>query len=271
MTSDSTKPPTHQNINDAFTQLIKLCAQDDGVCPLFWTWWPPASTRLPDIKGTQALDEGLVPCDIGNSESNYLRDMELAYYCRELVKKGAILTVVLDCCHSGGMNRGRGSARRRGSNIPDTTLRPTQSYALPVEVLAQSVQRTRSSSRVMPPLARAGLPEPEGYTLLLTACRSTEYAYEDAFEGNESQGILTYAWLQNLETSGPETSYQSLFDPVLAEVLRRFPEQTPQLYGEGKRIIFDNQGNRCNLLGTCLGLRSWPTACPSQCWTSSGH
>lgn len=230
----NTTLPTHENITSAFKQLIEQAAQDDLVYIHYSGHGGRAITSEPKIKGENAQDEGLVPVDIGNSDANYFRDYELAYYCDQLVKKGAILTVVLDCCHSGGMRRGQGSARKRGSDILDTTPRPKPAYGIPDEALAAFMQRPRAAKRNAS-FGNGTVPAPEGYSLV-TACRSTESAWEDVFEGNESEGALTWGWLKSLEAGAP--TFEAAFDRVEAEIKRRFDDQNPQYYGDKGRAIF---------------------------------
>jgi hypothetical protein len=64
------------------------------------------TTIFADLKKeTDDIDEALVPCDI-NMGGKYLRDYELGALLENLVAKGLIVTLVLDCCHSGGALRG---------------------------------------------------------------------------------------------------------------------------------------------------------------------
>ena len=58
------------------------------------------TTAFPEIKAAGDLDEALVPYDIGDSEARYLRDVELGALLKSIADTGALLTVVLDSCHS---------------------------------------------------------------------------------------------------------------------------------------------------------------------------
>ena len=233
------KLPTYSNIVAALQQLLADSREGDLAYIHYSGHGGRALTRLPHIKGENALDEGLVPTDIGSLNSDYVRDVELAYYCHEIAKKGAFLTVVLDCCHAGGMSRGKGNARHRGGTGIDTTPRPLARNNLPLELLADRLRHS-CDAEYEHKFGRGWLPEPYGYTLL-SACRANEYAYECVFEGDHSQGALTYAWLRSLQTSGPRVTYKDVFDRLLPEVLRHFSNQTPQLYGDARRVLFTGQ------------------------------
>src|SRR5262245_12695245 len=75
-------------------------------------------------------------------------------------------------------------------------------------------------------------------TVLLAACRANELANEFAFEGRERNGALTYWLLNSLKQIGPGLTFEMLHDRILAKVHAKFPQQTPQLQGDGSRVIF---------------------------------
>lgn len=60
--------------------------------------------------------------DIGEQDSRYLRDVELATLLKRMTDKGMVVTVILDSCHSGGGTRS--DCDIRGSNEEDTAKRP---------------------------------------------------------------------------------------------------------------------------------------------------
>ncbi|MFM8922620.1 MAG: caspase family protein, partial [Microcystis panniformis] len=150
-----------------------------------------AKTIFPDIKGVGEIDEGIVPTDIGTSEGQYLRDLELAQLLKELADKKLVVTLVLDCCHSGGATRGE--AEVRGMNVEDD--KPAQASFKPVaepEILAALWQSlTGGGTRG---LKAGGVPESNDY-VLLAACRQNEFAFEFPFnrETKERNGALTYS------------------------------------------------------------------------------
>jgi hypothetical protein len=88
--------------------------------------------------------------------------------------------------------------------------------------------------------ASGWLLEPRGY-ILLAACRASEYAYEYPFDGNESNGALTYWLLDALKQLGPGLTYKHVHDSILAKIHTQFEQQTPQLQGEGNRVVFGTE------------------------------
>ena len=77
----------------------------DLVCVHYSGSGARATTIFGELKkdGT-AENHSLVPSDITHG-GKYLRDLELGALLPDIVAKEAALTVVLDCCHSGGAVR----------------------------------------------------------------------------------------------------------------------------------------------------------------------
>jgi hypothetical protein len=229
--------PTYENMVSAFKQLKDRAQPGDQVTIHYSGHGGRAPTLLPKLKGEGGLDEGLVPTDIGDAEARYLRDIELTMLLNDMVAKGLTVAVVLDSCHSGGMTRGGGDVAVRGISSVDTTPRPTHSLAGSQSELAQLWGHLTQGGKRDVSLGSGWLPEPQGY-VLLAACRPSEAAFEYAFKGSERNGALTYWLLDSLHDIGPGLSYKVLHDRILAKVHSQFERQTPQLQGEGDRVIF---------------------------------
>lgn len=228
--------PTRQNIVDSFRKLGELAPKGSQVYIQYSGHGGRAKTVYAEIKGEDGIDETLVPTDIGTQEGQYLRDIELAQLLKELVDKELVVTLVLDCCHSGAATRG--DAEIRGMDVVDNKpLQPSFQPVAPTEVLAANWQSLTKQN--MRGLKASGLPESRDY-VLLAACRQNEYAYEYAFnrETKERNGALTYWLLDTLRQQNPGQTYKDLFDRVNAKIHSQFPQQTPMLMGEGNRVLF---------------------------------
>ena len=232
--------PTYENMVAAFKKLTQMVQPGDQVYIHYSGHGGRASTAFPELKGADGLDEALVPTDIGNSEARYLRDIELAHLLKAMVDKGLTVTVVLDSCHSGGATRGEGGAVSRGIGIVDTTPRPTESLVASHHELAETWQTLSEGMTRTVKLGSGWLLEPKGY-VLLAACRASESAYEYAFEGWQRNGALTYWLLDSLKQIGPGLTYTLLHHRILAKVHGQFVQQTPQLQGEGNRVVFGSE------------------------------
>lgn len=231
--------PTRQNMIDAFRKLKEEAPKGSQVYIHYSGHGGRAKTVFPSIKGEDGIDEGLVPTDIGTSEGQYLRDLDLKQLLKELVDKGLIVTVVLDCCHSGGATRGDVEIRG-GEGIDDKPLKPGQELVAPVEMLAETWRSvTEETPRGLKP---SGLRAARDY-VLLAACRQNEYAYEYAFnrETKERNGALTYWLLDTLRQQNPGQTYKDLFERINAKIHSQFPQQTPISIGEVNRTIFGNE------------------------------
>ena len=232
----SEKLPTRQNIVDSFRSLGKMAPEGAQVYIHYSGHGGRAKTVYPDIKGENGIDEALVPTDIETSEGQYLRDLELAQLLKELVDKKLVVTLVLDCCHSGGATRGD-VAIRGVEGVDDKPLQAAFEPVAPPEVLAATWHSlTEKGTRG---LKAAGLPESRDY-VLLAGCRQNELSYEYAFnrETGERNGALTYWLLDTLRQQNPGQTYKDLFDRINAKIHSQFPQQTPILMGEVNRVIF---------------------------------
>lgn len=255
-TDDPTRPqepperlPTYENIVAQFKELGAKAKPRDRIYIHYSGHGGQATTIFDNLKGSGGLDEALVPTDIGQPNSRYLRDIEFAKLLEELVEKELVVTLVLDSCHSGGTTRNVGTEmtgddRIRGGGFIDKTPRPTDSLVAPPEALAQNWQTLTTNSRNIT-VANGLLPEPKGYTLI-AACRDNEFAYEDVFEGSERNGALTYFLLKTLREFGTDIAAEALFDRISNCVNNRFDRQTPMLIGEAGRTFFGSQPASAN-------------------------
>ncbi len=243
--------PTYRGIVTALTDITVQAEPGDQVYLHFSGHGGRVPTDFPALKGADALDETLVPCDIGAPHGRHLRDLELAFLLRRMVERGLFVTVVLDSCHAGGATRGAQDARARGIATVDRTARPVPSLVGTSDELVADWLAAGGgppgdqhlgwgtldgSARVAVPAA-GWLPDPSGY-VLLAACRPSESAYEFPFDGANSRGALSYWLLDALQGFHPATTYQSVYDRVLVKVHSRFRQQIPMLQGEGHRTMF---------------------------------
>ena len=232
--------PTYENIVNKFKEVTAKAQPQDLVYIHYSGHGGRAKTIYEDIKGFAGLDEALVPCDIGQPNSRYLRDLELAKLLDDMVQKQLAVTVVFDSCHSGGASRDLGEDEdARGYNFIDMTDRPKDSLVAPPEEFAQMSRNIVTNSRGGT-VADSLFPTPNGYTLI-AACRDNELAYEKVFEGTERNGALTYFLLKALRQFGAEISAQELYDRISNLVNNDFQRQSPMLIGETERTFFGAQ------------------------------
>ena len=235
--------PTYENIVNKFKEVTAKAQPQDLVYIHYSGHGGRAKTIYEDIKGFAAFDEALVPTDIGQPNSRYLRDLELAKLLDDMVQKQLAVTVVFDSCHSGGATRDEtkeeDNIAARGSHFIDMTDRPKDSLVAPPDEFAQMSRNIATNSRSIT-VADSLFPTPNGYTLI-AACRDHELAYEKVFEGTERNGALTYFLLKALRQFGTDISVQELYDRIFPLVNNDFQRQTPLLIGETERTFFGVQ------------------------------
>jgi hypothetical protein len=237
--------PTYENIVNAFKALTDVASPGDQIFIHYSGHGGRALTSddFKDIKGKNGIDEVLVPMDLGDSEGRYLRDTEINFLVQAMVEKGLYVTLVLDSCHAGGATRSfvppnLGGAGVRGAGVIDTFERSTKSLVASPEELRR-VWQPRTQPGIRDASVNSGwLLEPKGY-VLLAACQANEYANEIVFEGNEKNGALSYWLVDSLKHVGPDFTYAMLHARVFAKVHGQFAAQSPQLQGEGQRVVFD--------------------------------
>jgi hypothetical protein len=229
--------PTYENIVAKFKALTAKVMAGDQVYVQYSGHGGRAATVFADVKGDDGLDECLVPLDIGDASARYVRDVELYYLINDLVKKEVRLTVVFDCCNSGGATRGNGGARKRGISVVDLNARPGDSLVAPTDQLIAAWQAASGGAMRASKPASGWLLEPKGYTFM-AACRANESAFEYPFNGTENNGALTYWMLDTLRQSGPNITYKTLHDRILPKVHGQFEAQTPMLQGDASAAVF---------------------------------
>jgi hypothetical protein len=236
--------PTYTNMVNAFKNLIKNSNRGDQVYIHYSGHGGRATPKFRSFKGENGFDEVLVPSDIGDSQGRYFRDIEFAYLIRKMLDKDLIVSIVLDSCHSGSATRDPKMvaryARPRGIGRPDTKARPMDSFVASDEELLENWQALASQNQRNLFSGSNWLLEPRGY-VLLAACRASEFAYEFAVNEDKTQGALTYFWLQSLRQLGSGATYKMAHDWLFGKVRSYFGEQTPQLEGEGNRVVFGSE------------------------------
>lgn len=232
--------PTYKNMVAAFKKITEAAAPGEQVYVHYAGHGGRGVTAFPKLKGENGLDESLVPADIGDSEARYLRDVEIAHLIKRMTDKELLVTLVFDSCHSGGATRGGGTpgAAVRGIASIDTSEPPKDSLVATAEELELTWRAAPPDATRGAQLGAGWFPQTPG-SVLLAACRANELANEFPFEGNESNGALTYWLLDSLKQLGPDLTFEMMHDRILAKVHAKFPRQTPQLHGDGSRVVFD--------------------------------
>lgn len=240
--------PTRANIIGGFRWLAQVAQAGDHVFIYYSGHGARVKTPLKfqQFKHGDGFDEALVPCDYNYATDQFLRDFEIADLLRTFRDRGLEVTVVLDSCHSGGSTRTNPALSHIDRQKQVRTIGTVFETFPDPEISVASDHDLQTTIRKLSGRARdfnvgnGGLLEPEGY-VLLAACRPNEFAYEHTYKRNETSGALTYWLLDSLNFYGPQASFQTLYNRILANVHEQFPDQTPQLQGERNRVPFKHE------------------------------
>ncbi|KAI1478350.1 caspase domain-containing protein [Daldinia eschscholtzii] len=238
--ASSNSKPTYYNIKQALDWILHIAKKDDLVYFHYSGHGGQATTVFPDLKGSEGLDEALVPTDVNNG-GRYLRDVEMTLWLRKMVEKGLVVTVVLDSCHSGSATRCTSTARCR--DIPQTYKSVLEDH-LPSQFIEELAYHGIESKGVQAKnmMRNYWLVEPRGYSLL-AACLPRQSAWEDQDE-NGYHGILTHRMLDILRKY-PSISMGDLCRRIRTNIEFEKHDQTPIAGGTIDRSFFGN-----NLLPT---------------------
>lgn len=202
---------TRQGVLDALRALIESARPGD----MLVFQYSGHGTQVEDLNGdeTDRYDEALVPVDYHTGA--LLLDDDLADVYRSL-PNGAVLTLFMDCCHSGtnsrfaplDRNRPRGTERRRYLELPADVRAAHRAF------------RARFGSPA-PTSAEESLPG----IIHFAACLDNQFAYE-----SNSQGHFTLAATQALDAAvSTKVTNEAFSMAVAAKVMAIGQPQTPKL------------------------------------------
>lgn len=174
-------------------------------------------------------DLALVLFDLAKG-SRYLPGQKLASMLNNMVKKGLLVTLVLDCCFSGSVVRHH--------SLYDAGIR-TIRYDAAIDAAYPWEPDNYPSNQVGSSLRDAcivpkWLIDPDGYSIL-SACAPHEEAHELTLAGGKNKHgalsfFLAYA-LHSLRKSGTEITLLSLYRHLCIQFHVHWPKQTPMHYG----------------------------------------
>ncbi|KAL6409882.1 hypothetical protein AUP68_06284 [Ilyonectria robusta] len=238
--------PTLNNVVDALEDVTNRGNSGDFVYIHYSGHGTRTRTAFSDLKGNN-MDEGLLL--LGDAQSgddrgkpDMLADVELVFLLGEMSKKGLVIGVTLDCCHSGGLDRYERHVR--GVELNERQLVARESI-IPTMSLQSTSSGSDRVSRGFASFSHWTL-ESAGFSML-TACEALEKAAEKLLpEGNNGrmQGLFTYHLLEILKAPGvdPARITFAMLQHLLAAQLREAgARQNPEVKGIGDRIFCRNE------------------------------
>jgi hypothetical protein len=202
-------------------------------------------SQVPDRHGDEAdrLDEILCPYDL--DWDHPLTDDDLARACAG-IPEGVLLTVILDCCHSGtGLrefspttsgvySRFFGGSGTACSRLPATLVAP--SSTLRPRFLPHPGAPQPALSRTRRPARRFGVSVTRTNAVLIAACRDDQTSADALIDG-DYHGAHTYHLCRALREAHGTPTYRDLVAATGAALSHAGFAQIPQLEGPAKLLM----------------------------------
>ncbi|KAL0932611.1 caspase domain-containing protein [Colletotrichum truncatum] len=170
--------------------------------------------------------------DMNDTGVRYLRGNEFALLLRDLVFKHLEVSVVLDCCFSGGVSRDDSSVR-----YLDYNPKADAEYPMAVHGLIPEDENASESHRNAS-MKPNWLMDPDGYTII-TACGPLEKAREIRLPDGKRHGALSYFLLRTLIGFGGFAKKQNhIYHQLCARFKEYWPQQNPMFYGNRDKCFF---------------------------------
>ncbi|KAJ1306518.1 hypothetical protein OPQ81_007520 [Rhizoctonia solani] len=239
LTDDATDPrylPTRENIIAAMRWLVEDAQPTDS---LFFHFSGHGG-QTKDLDGDEAdgFDEVIYPLDF--EYAGHIVDDEMHEIMVQPLRPGCRLTAIFDCSHSGSALDLPYTYSTDGKLKERSQLAETGRGLLSVGKFCARGDVSRAikglGNVIKPPTSRRArkqatlrsreLRGSEADVISWSACKDSEKS-DDAFEGHEAVGAMSYAFIQALKQK-PRQSYRELLNNV-REILRSKYEQKPQL------------------------------------------
>ncbi|OAP53732.1 hypothetical protein AYL99_12087 [Fonsecaea erecta] len=166
----------------------------------------------------------------------YFRGVALVSLVNDMVKKGLTVTVVMDCCFSGGVSRDEGPDNVRSLDY-DAQVDMDYPPDPPMESL--DLQMVGDASRDGSMLPNWFL-NPDNYAIL-AACGQHEVAKEIEFPDGRVYGALSYLLLYTLSNIDIATQSQlGIYNNLQTIFRQKYTRQNPVLYGNMNLRFFDS-------------------------------
>ncbi|KAF6793796.1 caspase domain-containing protein [Colletotrichum sojae] len=224
--------PTFENIIPKIQEVASIATPGDYI----HIHYSGHGTRTEPL-GDLALD---LLGDVQKTGVRYLRGVEFALLLRDLVVKKLHVSLVLDCCFSGGVSRDDSSVRYLHYD-------PSTDAEYPATVPCSEGKETPSSHRDVS-MRDNWLVDPNGYTIM-TACGPHERAREIRLPNGERHGALSYFLLRTLTGFGGLGRKQGyIYRHLCARFKKYWPQQNPMLYGNRDKCFFSNSFSEAQVI-----------------------
>ncbi|KAJ3532584.1 hypothetical protein NM688_g7398 [Phlebia brevispora] len=225
----SSRPATRKNILSALLDGLRdnVNIQHGDNILFYFSGHGTSYPSTPQLESSTPI-EALCPADRNALDPNGIlipdiSDREIAIFLKELREaKGNSITVIFDCCHSGGATRAPLAGTKK-------TVEPTKvSVEDMLRAADQDPRRREWSKKAL----RADWDWDNSDCVLLAACEASEYAQEGPHADGGYNGYFTHTLLASLR-AGHGKTYRDLCDAVklYMPTFAGQPIQTPSILG----------------------------------------
>jgi hypothetical protein len=233
--------PTYDRVESHLDRIINDAKCGDRV----YIHYSGHGAAMPLSQRDRRLLCALVLLESNGRETRYLRAKTLVGKLDKMVEKGLLVTLVLDCCFSGGIVR--------NSNDSDFHVRFLQCETAVDSGAAQELDTFSQPSNTLRDASledNGWLVNPNGY-MVLTACAPEELAFEIKIH-NKRRGTFTYFLFHALRAlfgNGIDITHYSVHEHLSTSLHAYWPRQTPMRYGKSGFTLFGD-----SLLAPDIGL-----------------
>ncbi|KAK4168148.1 caspase domain-containing protein [Cladorrhinum sp. PSN259] len=245
--------PTLTNIVSAFEDLALHAEQGDFIYIHYSGHGGRLPTSFRSLKGDNVTHDECLLIARNDNTVDHLLDVEVAYLLKQIVDKGATVTFVLDCCHSGGATRNgdddNGRSVRGCGNISAEDF-----VNLNRELIGDPKNLEEAWSRPPPgdgaDSSRAGKVLDHWMTAskginFLAACRSDEEAEEVPGEKQGKKGVFTDCLASVIKKSGGADRLAQLSCDVVYNLASNELEKHPlRDSSKSQHVVFGGQRDR---------------------------
>ena len=219
--------PTKANIVAAFNDTTERAQHEDWLFVHFAGHGTRKDSIYASLKGFKdgtGKDEALVAVDEALGNNALLRDVEIAVLLLKMIQKGLNVTILLDCCYSGGATRRNDDEQNsvvafRGIDEHDLFPRSHCQEQFVIDFASKSMLGELFHSKLRDTATGPHwLKNGKGYTVF-AACKSQEKSMEKYFHfDGKYYGLLTYHLFEILVgLSGSDLSQQRLHEILCAQ------------------------------------------------------
>ena len=195
--------PTYEKVKSSLREIANHANSGDSVL-IHYSGHGTRMRASRDPTSTYAGDVALTLVNgLKGDKIAYLRGLDLAHSIKGLVDKGVKVTLILDCCFSGGVSRHDGPETDNLSTTRflDCDVGNDSVCSIdPENIFNDDVEPQTSSPREASMLPN-WLINPDGYSIF-AACGPHEKARERRFDGGPMRGVLSYFLLRCLRELG---------------------------------------------------------------------